>query len=469
MITADNNAYILYTSGSTGRPKGVLQNHRNVLYHIDSYIKNLQITENDNLAMFASFGFDAAVMDIFSALLSGSTLTLIDPREMTSDEVSKVLRDHQVTIYHSTPTLLRHFFGDLPTSTEKFDSIRMIVLGGEMCTARDIDIKDAITNQKAYLVNGFGPTESTVTLQYFIDPFQSDTVTPVPIGWPVGNTLVHLMQGAVEKLECFAEGEIVIFSDHVALGYWKQDELTEKSFGLSQNGRRYYRTGDYGIRWVDGSIRPLGRKDNQVKIHGVRIELGEIEAVIREHVSIKDCICLMSNFETGNPILFAVCIFHSEGRFISDKELRMHVAVHLPSVMRPAKWFQIDQIPKTPTGKVDLQNVMINAVAIDDQNQLVYEAPSSDVAIQVCASVATVLGKDRIGLSDSFFDLGGNSLQAMRLMGRIKQSFEIEIPLREMFENPTIRHLIEVVERQLLAKNLMQTPTDTSDMETFEF
>jgi iturin family lipopeptide synthetase A len=147
----------------------------------------------------------------------------------------------------------------------------------------------------------------------------------------------------------------------------------------------------------------------------------------------------------------------------------MHVAVHLPSVMRPAKWFQIDQIPKTPTGKVDLQNVMINAVAIDDQNQLVYEAPSSDVAIQVCASVATVLGKDRIGLSDSFFDLGGNSLQAMRLMGRIKQSFEIEIPLREMFENPTIRHLIEVVERQLLAKNLMQTPTDTSDMETFEF
>ncbi len=250
-IPPDSRAYLLYTSGSTGAPKAVVQNHRNVLYFICVYASNLHLHAEDRLTLFSSHGYDAAVMDIFGALLNGATLYPLRVTQTSAEAVLQVLRAEAITVYHSTPTLYRYLIGTLP-SCEVLPSVRLVVLGGEEAVRRDVELYRQHFSRDCILVNGMGLTESTLALQNFIRQDTRLTGSSVPVGYPVDDIEILLLdEDGREHDVC---GEIAICSSHLALGYWRRPDLTRERFLSDPAGRdrRVYRTGD---------LAPSSRRD----------------------------------------------------------------------------------------------------------------------------------------------------------------------------------------------------------------
>jgi amino acid adenylation domain-containing protein len=257
LSSPDDAAYILYTSGSTGQPKGVVQSQRNVLGHIRNYTNNLHINAQDRLTLFSSYGFDAAVMDIFGALLNGATLYPIDIKEDGIATLSRKLVDNGITIYHSTPTVYRYFASTLQAG-EKIPAVRLVVLGGEEVTTGDVELYKEHFAGHCLFVNGLGPTESTLTLQFFIDQQTPLSRNVVPVGYPVEDTEVLLLNEAGDEVELY--GEIAVRSPYLALGYWQQPELTRAAFRPDHvdERERIYRTGDMGRLLPDGTLAFCG-------------------------------------------------------------------------------------------------------------------------------------------------------------------------------------------------------------------
>jgi len=305
-------AYILYTSGSTGTPKGVMQNHRNVLHFARVYTNALHIHKDDKLTLFSSYSFDAAKMDIYGALLNGAALYPYDIKEEGNlRQMPQWLRQEGITIYHSIPTVYRYFVDMLtPDEPGCFPHLRLIVLGGEAVFKKDIDVYKKYFADHCLFINGLGPTESTVTMQYFIDRQTEIAREAVPVGFAVDETQVYLLNEQNKELGVFGIGEIIFKSDYLALGYWNLPGQTQKAFMTDpvergdlrlaargvpnvpndqspMPGDRVYRTGDLGRRLPDGTIEYVGRKDFQVKVSGYRIELGEIESKLDRITGIK--------------------------------------------------------------------------------------------------------------------------------------------------------------------------------------
>ena len=306
-ISPDTLAYILYTSGSTGRPKGVMQSHRNVLHHIRNYTNNLHLNSDDRLTLLSSYGFDAAVMDIFGALLNGTALHPMDIREENPSALLYRLVKENITIYHSTPTVYRYLMSTL-TGREELSSVRLVVLGGEEVYKEDVDRFTKIFSPHSILVNGLGPTESTVAMQCFINQKTEIAGNIVPVGYPVEDTEVLLLNEGGQDAEVY--GEIGIKSEHVALGYWRKPEMTRNAFlpDPEDGTKRIYRTGDMGRLLPDGSIAFIGRKDFQVKIRGFRIELGEIETVLSQHPAVREAVVVAREESPGDKRLVAYVV-----------------------------------------------------------------------------------------------------------------------------------------------------------------
>jgi amino acid adenylation domain-containing protein len=331
-IEPDRLAYILYTSGSTGQPKGVMQNHRNVLHYIRVYTNNLHLNSGDRLTLLSSYCFDAAVMDIYGALLNGATLCPIDIKEDGLAGLSKRLIDEEITVYHSTPTVYRYFVNTLNGNTG-FPGIRLIVLGGEEVKRTDVELYQKHFSGDCLFVNGLGPTEATVSLQNFIDKQTEVSSESVPVGFPVADTELLLLNEAGQPSEIF--GEIAIKSAHVAVGYWRNPEATAAVFSSgtgvrgprrgspagvldppanrAQDARatgsvRIYRTGDMGRRLPDGSIKFEGRKDLQIKIRDFRVELGEIESALAQHAHVSESVVVAKENGAGDKRLIAYVV-----------------------------------------------------------------------------------------------------------------------------------------------------------------
>jgi amino acid adenylation domain-containing protein len=451
--TPDSIAYILYTSGSTGVPKGVVQSHRNVLYFMRVYTNNLGISSSDRFSLLSSYGFDGAVMDIFGALLNGATLVPAQLLEDGPEDVVRQMVDERVTIFHSTPTVFRQLFGD-GRDSGGFPDIRLVVLGGEEATTGDLELFKRRFGPATVLVNGLGPSESTVTLQHFMT---SDTVSrrrSLPVGRPVDDTEVLLLSAGGTPTDVY--GEIAIRSRHVALGYWRDEEKTRTAFTTEPDeaGRRVYRTGDIGRRLPDGTLEFVGRKDTQVKIRGFRIELGEVESVLGGHPAVQEC-AVMARADNGEAVQLVAYVRPSSSQADLATELRSFLRQKLPTYMVPAAFVVLNVLPFTQNGKIDRQALPAPPKAKTWGEARVWgdaanisSRPSTDAEVAVARIWKSVLGTDNVGVDDKFFDLGGHSLNALQVISMIKRELGCKVTFNDLMYQ-TLRQAAAACARQL--------------------
>ncbi len=445
-VEPERLAYILYTSGSTGQPKGVMQNHRNVLHYIRVYTNNLHLSADDRLTLFSSYCFDASVMDIYGALLNGATLCPLDPKEEGLRDLPQRLIADGITIYHSTPTVYRYFVNEVSGAGKvQFPNLRLVVLGGEKVNRADVESYKQLFGNDCLFVNGLGPTEATVTLQNFIDKETTISGESVPIGFPVENTKVLLLDGSGKPSEI--SGEIAIKSEHVALGYWRNHEATARAFSTNGDGPhlRTYRTGDMGRRLPDGSIRFEGRKDFQIKIRGFRVELGEIESALNSHLQVRECAVIAYEKNAGDTKLIAYVVPTAPAATSIKTQLREFLHQKLPEYMVPASFIVIEALPLTASGKLNRRALPIPELLEAGDPQAI--APQTPLQNLLTSIWAELLGVTAVGINDNFFELGGHSLLAVRLFAQIEKRLGKRLPLATLFQAPTVAQLAAVIKK----------------------
>jgi len=451
-ISPDSLAYLFYTSGSTGRPKGVVQNHRNVLHQIMTYTNGLQLARDDRVTQLHSHGFSASRLDIFGALLNGAALFPISVAQEGFGRFARLLRDERITLLHWVPTAFRHFANTLDKG-DLFPRLRLLVLGSEPLSSRDVDLYKQHFSPGCVLVNRFGTTETGNIRWYFMDKQTATPSEPVPVGYAVEDTTVLLLDETGNELKNGQIGEIAVKSHYLSPGYWRRQDLTAAVFSLDpvEPDTKIYRTGDMGRILADGCLLHLGRKDFQVKIRGHRVEVGEVERMLLGHSAIAAAVVAARFDHLGGKRLVAYYVC-ADAPPPSSSTLRNFLAARLPSYMVPSAFVRLEVLPRTPSGKVDRQ-------ALPEPN---IEAPDADAPIaegrtpvenKLVKIWIDVLGIDSVGIEQNFFDVGGQSLHAMSIISRANEVFKIEIPLREFFELPTIAHMAAVISSQQLTNH----------------
>lgn len=434
-------AYILYTSGTTGRPKGVMQNQKNILHYVEQYAKKVNITRGTRMTLFSNFCHDAAVVDIFSGLLNGATLYPRDIRlERDFNSLYKWLKREKIEIWHSVPTLYRHFINEINKNQEKIElsSLKYIVLGGENVLEEDVvSYKKHFRNAK--LMNLYGQSESTYNSSQFI---YGDTDVEINLGDTIDDIEMYVVDENNEEVIPLGVGEIIVSSPYIALGYWNNEELTNKVFIHEEGYEREYRTGDIGRLELDGRITWLGRKDNQIKIRGYRVELGEIENSIKKIDGIGEVAALAIDSKNKDTSLIVFYTINKEVD-LTDNYLRDYTIDKLPSYMIPNKFIIVKEIPLTASGKKD-RTQLIN-IYNGISREATYEEARNNIEKKLIKQWENILNTKKIGINDNFFEIGGHSLKATILCGRIKKEFGAEVGIREIFDNPTIKMLANII------------------------
>ena len=446
-IAPTSIAYLLYTSGSTGQPKGVIQSHENLVHHAETYARSLGLGPEDRLTLLPSLAVDAGLMDLFGALLSGASAHLRDLRRRGFAGLSAWVRERRITVIHATPTVFRQILAE--PDAAPLPDVRRVVLGGERVRAADVAAFSRRFARDAVLVNGLGPTESTLALQAFFsasDPIVDD---PVPVGRPVAATGVRLLdEHGREAIS--DEGELAIQSRHVALGYWRRPDLTATAF-LSdpRSEARIYRTGDRARRLPDGRYVFLGRGDFQIKIRGHRVELGEIEAQIAADPAVAEAVVSARDDAAGEAILVAHVVARA-GSTIDPAQLLGRLRAALPEPMIPARVSIVTALPLTPSGKVDRRAVAALALAPRSPSDPA-AAPRGPIELKIASIFRALLEVDAVNRDSDFFALGGHSLHAARLVARLREAHGIDLPLAAVFDAPSIAALALRIEAALLA------------------
>jgi amino acid adenylation domain-containing protein len=430
---ATDLAYVLYTSGTTGKPKGVLQSQGHVLAHIRTWTQQLGLATEDRLSLFSGYGFDAAVQDLFGALLNGATLQALDLRggEEPTGIVDRIA-EGQLTVLHATPTVYRHLFGGRVTCQQNLTAVRLVVLGGEAARRSDLDLFKVRFARGARFVNGLGLTECTMGLQWWADHDTRVLGQVLPVGEAVGEIQARISpEGAWQ-------GELVLEGEALALGYLNDSALTGQRFTTRPQGQRQYASGDRVRRLPDGSLLHLGRSDRQVKVRGIRIEPAEIEAVLSAQPGLRQCLVITREDSPGELRL----VGYVAGAGLDAAALRAALRTRLPEYAVP-ELVILDALPRLANGKLDLR-------ALPDPQQPSPEVPvPARTEIEACLAPlwCGVLQREAIGIHDDFFALGGHSLLATRLIARVRDAFGLEVPLLALFESPTIAGMAEAVER----------------------
>ncbi|MBA4056024.1 MAG: non-ribosomal peptide synthetase, partial [Marivirga sp.] len=452
-VGKDALCYILYTSGSTGKPKGVMQSHGNVLHFFRVYTNAIHISAKDKMTMLSNYCFDASVMSIYGALLNGATLYLYDVRNHDIDGLLSLIKYNNLTIYHSTPSLFRLFVNALEDKNE-CRTLRMIVLGGEAVLAEDVEKYRKSFADDCLLVNGLGPTESTVTMQYFIDKHTRVSKSYVPVGYPVSETSVRIMRNENQPADIFEYGEMHYQSNYLSLGYWNNEEGTAQAFFSSENGKRYYRSGDIGRMLPSGIIEFQGRKDLQVKIRGYRVELGEVEGRLMTFEEITNAIVIARRKGDDNYLI----AYYVSTKEISSTILRSYLSGYLPAYMVPAYYVQIEEVPLTSNGKVNYRGLPDPGFSEGED----FEAPSGEIEQGLAEIWSEILGikGNSISANSNFFEIGGHSLIAALLVNRISQKFKVQFRLKDIFIKQSIKAQAEFIE---LNSWLFNTEANRSD------
>jgi amino acid adenylation domain-containing protein len=447
-IAPDSLAYLFYTSGSTGRPKGVMQTHRNVLHQIASYTNRLKLSADDSCTLLHSHCFSASRLDIFGALLNGGELLPFPVGKEGIAKLASWLLEEQVTVFHWFPTGFRRFIDSLK-GTNQFPNVRVVVLGSEPVSLRDVANYKRHFAPGCILVNRFGTTETGNISWFFI---RKDTYLPdstVPVGYAIEDTEVLLLDEEGKEVGYDQPGEIVVKSRYLSPGYWlsKNPIAAKLMTGPTPLVKRTYRTGDLGCKRPDGCLIHLGRKDLQAKIRGYRIEVGQIESALLDHPAVREVV-VVAREEMPEGRRLVAYIVTAGVTLLTSTALRNFLEARIPAHMVPSDFVQLESLPVTPSGKLNRRALPDPAAA-----RLGADAPLTEPSSVIEKTVAEIwrnaLGISRVGLHTTFFDLGGHSLIASAILFQIADKFKIEISFRQFFEQPTVAQMAEIVSRNL--------------------
>jgi amino acid adenylation domain-containing protein len=447
-ITPDNLAYVTYTSGSTGSPKGVEIRHRSIVRLLFG-VEYVEITSQDTFLSLAPIAFDASTFEIWGPLLHGARCVLFSDQLLTVEGLGQALRVNGVTILWLTASLFNTVIDEAP---EILTMLRRLLIGGEALSVEHVRRACQLL-PKIRITNGYGPTESTTfACCHQILSAPGLKARSIPIGRPIANTKVYVLDQDLNPVPVGIAGELHIGGVGLARGYLNRPELTAEKFIASpfEAGERLYKTGDV-VRYLEsGELEFLGRRDEQVKIRGYRVELGEVEAVLGRHPGVGELVVVARGDEGGEKRLVAY-IVAAKGVTTTARELRKYVQEKLPEYMVPWGYVFLESLPLTPNGKVDRRRLPeAEEEASEGRGEVGGEprkGPCDVVEERLVKIWEEVLGKKWMGVEENFFELGGHSLLAVRVMHRIEQEMGSRLPITALLQAPTVERLAEVVRR----------------------
>jgi amino acid adenylation domain-containing protein/non-ribosomal peptide synthase protein (TIGR01720 family) len=429
-------AYVIYTSGSTGQPKGVAVEQHAVVRLVRN-TNFVQLGPEEVLLHLAPLSFDASTFEIWGALLNGARLVIAPPGTPGLERLGQLIRTRRITTMWLTASLFHLMIAERPDDLKQ---VRQLLAGGEALLPSVV--RQAMrTLKQGNIINGYGPTENTTFTCCYTVTDEKQIRATVPIGMPIANTQVYVLDEEMEPVPAGVCGELYAGGMGLARGYLNRQELTAEKFVPNpfgkRRGERLYRTGDR-VRLGGDAIEFIGREDNQVKVHGFRIELGEIEIALEQIADVRQAIVIVREYDGGNKQLVAYVV---AGGMVTKAQLRDALGEKLPQYMVPANFVMLDALPLSPNGKVDRK--ALPEPMVERRMDEGYVAPRTKVETILCGIWARLLKVDRVGIHDNFFELGGDSILSIQVIGRAREA-GIQLTPRQIFERQTIAELMEV-------------------------
>src|SRR5829696_3565411 len=456
-ILEDSQAGLIITNNENRSLAESLGENTHALINIDEIgatlsDENLDLSvAADNLANIIY----TSVSNMLGALLNGASLFPFNVKEEGLSELADLLVEEGITVYHSVPTVFRQF-ANILTGKEEFPELRLVRLGGEPVSAEDVHLYKKYFPSDSIFVNSYGASEAASVLRYCVDKDTEISDAVVPVGYPLGDIEIVLLDDEGEAVGSDHVGEIAIKSGHTSPGYWRRPDLTRAAFitDPKDEGERIFRTGDLGYMQPDGCLVVTGRNDFRVKIRGFRIEVAEIELALRGLTKVKEAAVVAHEDQRGEKRLVAYVVPQPE-QVPTISELRDFLKDMLPDYMVPSAFVVLDTLPLTPNGKLDRLALPAPDLARPELDTN-FVAPRNALEEQLVEIWIEVLGVTRVGVHDDFFELGGHSLLATRVVSRVRGVFQVELPLLSLFEEPTVAGLAERIEE---ARRGAQSPT----------
>ena len=440
--SSEHLAYVIYTSGSTGQPKGVAVLH-SAVHNLVRDTNYITLYESDVVAQVSNSSFDAATFEVWGALLSGARLVIIEKDvALAPHALAAQLEEHGITVLFLTTALFNHMVRELPTA---FRGLRHLLFGGE--AVEPLWVREVLEKgPPERLLHVYGPTETTTYATWHEVTSVGEQAHLVPIGRPLTNVQVYLLDEDLQPVPVGVQGELYIGGDGLARGYFNQPELTAQRFvphPFSTVGdERLYRTGDY-VRWsTEGTLEFVGRVDTQVKIRGYRIEPGEVEVVLGKHPSVSDCAVVMRQEPDGQKYLVAYVVTRTNGHNENAFELRSYLRERLPEFMVPTAIVTLESLPLTANGKTDRRELA--ALEVHVGSERLYVAPRTATEEMLCDIWREVLRAERVGIEDNFFDLGGDSILTIQVIARARAA-GLELNVRQLFQHQTVQQLAQAL------------------------
>ncbi len=446
-IDLQNTMYCIYTSGSTGNPKGTLVTHKGVVNRLLWMQDQYKINKNDVLLQKTPFAFDVSVWELFLAFISGARLVIAKPEgHKDSNYLKNLIKQEGITIIHFVPAMLNMFLEE-QNLNEDCKSLKHVICSGEALSF-ELQNKFYKTFSNTQLNNLYGPTEASIDVSYWACEKISES-KKVPIGKPIWNTQLYVLDKQLNLLPIGVPGELHIGGISLARGYLNRKDLTAEKFIPDlynpAPGNRLYKTGDLVQLLEDGSIEYISRIDNQIKLRGLRIELGEIETKLLEHPKINNAVVIVKENDNSEKFIAAFYI-PENNEVIKPEELKKHLLKSMPDYMLPSYFISLKEFPINPNGKVDRKKIASYKIELNKNESKLSNItnPSEELLISLCKEV---LENDNITPKDNFFDVGGHSLKAAQLVARIRTTFNIELPIKEVFEAQTISDIAFIIDK----------------------
>ena len=447
-LSPDDPAYIFFTSGTTGAPRGILGCHKGLSHFLSWQRQTFAIGPEDRSAQLTGLSFDVVLRDIFTPLTSGATLCL--PEDIDSlgpDGIICWLEQEQISVLHTVPSLTEFWLAHVPARVS-LGAMRWVFIAGEPLTDTLVRQWRSVFPDSGNIVNLYGPTETTLAKCFYSVP--DDALPGIqPVGSPLPQTQVLVLAENSQLCGIGEPGEIVLRTPFRSLGYINAPEENRKRFVKNpfredEEDRLYY-TGDRGRYRLDGTLEILGRIDDQVKIRGMRVEPSEVTATLAQHPLVKSCFVAARQDNQGQPSLVAYVVALTPNSSLIS-QLRFYLSQHLPQAMVPSTFVFLERLPLTPNGKVD-RHALPGPSQIGQAPQAFLVAPQDELELQLTKIWGQILGIQPVGVHDSFFELGGNSLLATQVISRVLNTFGIQLSLRLFFGSPTVADMARMITR----------------------